>query len=163
MSRRDACVYNVDEMKFDLSQLSLDVDTPPIDEDGYVGLAGVRRALRRFLSFSEVAATSAGITTQQYQAMLAIRASRKRALAMRDLAEELLIKPNGAVQLVDRLEAIGMVRRDVGTRDRRVVLVSLTGLGERVIAVLAAEHVAELLHHRPLLVESLRRLKSMTT
>ena len=152
----------LDQMKFDLSQLTLDADTPPIDEDGYVGLAGVRQALRKFLNFSEAAATSAGITTQQYQAMLAIRASRNRALAMRDLAEELLIKPNGAVQLVDRLEAIGMVRRDAGPNDRRVVLVSLTDLGERVIAVLAAEHMAELLRHRPLLVESLRRLKSMT-
>jgi DNA-binding MarR family transcriptional regulator len=150
-------------MKFDLSQLNFDAQSPPIDEDGYVGLAGVRQALRRFLNFSEVAATSAGITTQQYQAMLAVRASRKRALAIKDLAEELLIKPNGAVQLVDRLEAIGMVRRDTGARDRRVVIVSLTDLGDRVIAVLAADHMAELLRYRPLLVESLRRLKSMTT
>jgi DNA-binding MarR family transcriptional regulator len=150
-------------MKFDLSQLNLSNPSPPIDEDGYAGLAGVRRALRQFLSFSEVAATSAGITTQQYQAMLAIRASRERALAMKDLADELLIKPHGAVQLVDRLEVIGMVRRDSNDRDRRVVVVSLTELGQRVIAVLAAEHMAELVAHRPLLVESLRRLKSMTT
>lgn len=69
----------------------------------------------------------------------------------------------GAVQLVDRLEAIGMVRRDTGVHDRRVVIVSLTDLGDRVIAVLAADHMAELLRYRPLLVESLRRLKSMTT
>ena len=150
-------------MKFDLSQLNLDAQSSPIDEDGFVGLAGVRRALRRFLSFSEAAATSAGITTQQYQAMLAIRASRERALAIKDLAEELLIKPNGAVQLVNRLEAIGMVRRDMDARDRRVVFVSLTDPGNRVIAILAADHMAELLRYRPLLVESLRRLKSMTT
>jgi len=148
-------------MKLDLSQLNLDTQSAPIDEDGYFGLAGVRRALRQFLSFSEVAATSAGITTQQYQAMLAIRASRKRRLAIKDLAEELLIKPNGAVQLVDRLEVAGMVRRDPDDTDRRVVAVSLTELGDRVIAVLAAEHMAELVRHRPLLVESLRRLKSI--
>ena len=55
-----------------------------------------------------------------------------------------------------------MVRRDAGQRDRRVVIVSLTKLGERVIAVLAAEHLAELVRQRPLLTESLRRLKSMT-
>jgi DNA-binding MarR family transcriptional regulator len=149
-------------MKFDVSQLNLDAQSSPIDEDGFVGLAGVRRALRRFLSFSEATATSAGITTQQYQAMLAIRASNERALAIKELAEELLIKPNGAVQLVDRLEAIGMVRRDTDARDRRVVFVSLTDLGNRVIAILAADHMAELLRYRPLLVESLRRLKSMT-
>lgn len=150
------------KMKFDLSQLSLDHKSQPIDEDGFVGLAGFRQALRRFLTFSEAAATSAGVTTQQYQAMLAIRASRKRALAIKDLAEELLLRPNGAVQLVDRLEGLGMVRRDAGQRDRRVVIVSLTKLGERVIAVLAAEHLAELVRQRPLLTELLRRLKSMT-
>jgi DNA-binding MarR family transcriptional regulator len=93
--------------------------------------------------------------------MLAIRASRKRALAMKDLAEEMLIRPNGAVQLVDRLETIGMVRRDSDDRDRRVVVVSLTELGNRVIAVLAADHTAELVRHRSLLVESLRRLRSL--
>lgn len=150
-------------MKFDLSQLSLDPNSPPIDEDGFVGLAGFRQALRRFLTFSEAAATSAGITTKQYQAMLAIRASRKRALAIGELAEELLLKPNGAVQLVDRLEGLGMASRHAGLRDRRVVLVSLTALGERVIAVLAAEHMVELVRQRPLLTGSLRRLKSMTT
>jgi DNA-binding MarR family transcriptional regulator len=149
------------KMKFDPSQLDLDTRSVPVDEDGFVGLAGVRRALRQFLRFSESAATSAGITTQQYQAMLAIRASRKRALAMKDLAEEMLIRPNGAVQLVDRLETIGMVRRDPDDRDRRVVVVSLTELGNRVIAVLAADHTAELVRHRSLLVESLRRLRSL--
>jgi DNA-binding MarR family transcriptional regulator len=149
------------KMKFDPSQLDLDTRSVPVDEDGFVGLAGVRRALRQFLRFSESAATSAGITTQQYQAMLAIRASRKRALAMKDLAEEMLIRPNGAVQLVDRLETIGMVRRDSDDRDRRVVVVSLTELGNRVIAVLAADHTAELVRHRSLLVESLRRLRSL--
>ena len=72
-----------------------------------------------------------------------------------------MLKPNGAVQMVDRLEAIGMVQRRVAPEDRRSVLVTLTQLGDRVLGVLAAEHLDELVRQRPLLVESLRRLKSI--
>ena len=133
----------------------------PVTEDDFVALAGFRLALRRFLSFSETAVSSEGVTTQQYQAMLAIRAHRKQELSVKDLAGELMLKPNGAVQLVDRLEAIGMVRRRAAPADRRSVLISLTALGNRVIAVLAAEHLAELARQRPLLAESLRHLKSI--
>jgi len=148
-------------MNIDLSHFD-DQSLEATNDQDFVGLAGVRLALRRFLTFSEATVKSAGVTSQQYQTMLAIRASEDRELSMKGLAREMMLKPNGAVQLVDRLETLGMVQRRAGATDRRVVLVALTGLGEKVIAVLAAEHLAELIQQRPLLVESLRRLKSMT-
>ena len=77
----------------------------------YKELAGFRHALRRFLAFSDVAAQTVGITSQQYQAMLAIAASDGEAMTMKELAEEMLLKPNGAVQLIDRLEGLGLVSR----------------------------------------------------
>jgi DNA-binding MarR family transcriptional regulator len=147
-------------MNIDLSHF--DTETADLmSEEGFVGLAGFRLAMRRFLSFSEAAVKSAGITSQQYQAMLAIRASEGQEVSMKALAQEMILKPNGAVQLVDRLEALRMVQRRSAKEDRRGVLISLTELGNRVIAVLAAEHSAELVRQRPLLVESLRRLKSI--
>jgi DNA-binding MarR family transcriptional regulator len=149
-------------MKIDLSHFEDSGAFEPLAEDDFVGLAGFRLALRRFLSFSEAAVKSAGVTSQQYQAMLAIRARQEQELSIKDLAQELMLKPNGAVQLVDRLEGIGMVQRRAAPDDRRSVLVTLTRLGDRVIAVLAAEHLSELVHQRPLLVESLRRLKSIS-
>ena len=133
----------------------------PLNEDDFVGLAGFRFALRRFLTFSEAAVKSAGITSQQYQTMLAVRASENQELSMKALAQEMMLKPNGTVQLVDRLEALGMLQRRSAPSDRRSVLITLTRLGNRVIEVLAAEHSAELVRQRPLLVESLRRLTSM--
>jgi len=93
--------------------------------------------------------------------MLAIRANPDREMSIKTLADEMMLRPNGAVQMVDRLEALGMVARNSSQDDRRSVLVTLTRLGNRVIKVLAAEHVSELIRQRPLLVESLRRLKAI--
>lgn len=124
----------------------------------YKGLAGFRHALRRFLAFSDVAAQSAGVTSQQYQAMLAIAASNNDALTMKELAEEMLLKPNGAVQLIDRLEGLGLVRRTASDEDRRHVLLTLTSEGEARLRSLARQHRTELIRHKQLLIESLERL-----
>lgn len=124
----------------------------------YEGLAGFRLALRKFLAFSEAALRSASVTSQQYQAMLAIAASPGETLTMKALASELMLKPNGAVQLVDRLEALGLVVRSASDADRRSVLLSLTTAGALKLRQLARQHRAELLEHRELLVESLERL-----
>ena len=48
--------------------------TGELDEESYRALAGFRYELRRFLHFSENAARGAGLTPQQHQALLAIRA-----------------------------------------------------------------------------------------
>jgi DNA-binding MarR family transcriptional regulator len=148
-------------VKLDLANLTSTDALEPLDDEAFAGLAGFRFALRQFLGFSEAALKSAGVTTQQYQAMLAIRATPEQELSIQGLAQQLMLKPNGAVQMVDRLESIGMVQRRVAPEDRRSVLVTLTQLGDRVVGVLAAEHLDELVRQRPLLVESLRRLKSI--
>lgn len=131
---------------------------PTGDAALYQDLASFRLALRKFLAFSETALGSAGVTSQQYQAILAIAASEDRTLSMKALAAELLLKPNGAVQLIDRLEALGMVRRTTSDADRRSVVLSLTSTGRALLRRFARLHRAELLQHRALLVESLERL-----
>jgi DNA-binding MarR family transcriptional regulator len=125
----------------------------------YKGLAGFRRELRKFLAFSEAVLQSAGITSQQYQAMLAIGASDAAAMSMKELARELLLKPNGAVQLIDRLEGLGLVSRAGSEGDRRQVQLTLTPDGEARVRTLARQHRAELIRHKQLLVESLERLE----
>ncbi|WP_245487454.1 hypothetical protein [Rhizobium leguminosarum] len=47
--------------------------TSGLADDVYEGLAGFRLAMRRFLSFSEAALAEAGVTSQQYQALLVVR------------------------------------------------------------------------------------------
>lgn len=129
----------------------------PISDRDYRALAGFRRQLRTFLSFSEEAAAQTGITAQQHQALLALRAAPDRALLIGELADHLRLRPHSASGLVDRLEKLGLVQRDRGT-DRRHVPVTLTHRGAETIATLALAHRAELRRLRPLLVEMLSEL-----
>ena len=61
-----------------------------------------------------------------------------------DLAEHLLIQHHGAVQLVDRAAAAGLVTRRRDETDHRLVHVVLTDEGRRVLESLSARHLDEL-------------------
>ena len=132
-----------------------------VDSSVYEGLAAFRLALRRFLAFSEAATAAVGVTSQQYQALLVIKTHAAGAIMIRDFAEQMLLQPNGAVQMVDRLVASGLVERSHSPTDGRSVLASLTTKGSAVLADLAAQHVKELLAQEPLLAESLMQLRAM--
>jgi DNA-binding MarR family transcriptional regulator len=129
----------------------------------YEGLAGFRYALRQFLAFSEAVTCTAGVTAQQYQALLVIKTGAGSAIMIRELAEQMLLQHNGAVQLVDRLAAANLVRREQSLADRRSVLVALTPKGSDLLEDLATRHLEELLKQEPLLAESLKRLRCITT
>ena len=132
-----------------------------VDPSVYEGLAAFRLALRRFLTFSEAATGAAGVTAQQYQALLAIKTHSTGAIMIREFADQMLLQHNGAVQMVDRLVAGGLVQRNHSPTDGRSVLVSLSAKGAALLERLAALHVEELLKQEPLLVESLRRLRQI--
>ena len=127
----------------------------------YARLAAWRRTLRGFLRFSEEAAERVGLTSQHYQAMLALRACRDdRRLTIADLAQELLIKHNSAVGLVDRLVEQQLVVREASNTDRRKVELRLSTRGRQVLAKLAAVHRREVQRIGPVLerlVSEIRR------
>jgi DNA-binding MarR family transcriptional regulator len=111
----------------------------------YAQLASFRHALRGFVRFSEAAAAQEGLTSQHYQAMLILRGWPEREpVSINDLAQQLLIKHNSAVGLVDRLAEVGLVVREPSTVDRRKVELHLTQRGRQVLAKLAAMHQGEL-------------------
>jgi DNA-binding MarR family transcriptional regulator len=111
----------------------------------YARLAGFRHALRRFLRFSETAAADVGLSGQHYQAMLAVRGwTEGGPFTIADLARQLLIKHNSAVELVDRLVKSNLLGRTVSTTDRRKVELQLTSRGRQVLAKLARVHRGEL-------------------
>jgi DNA-binding MarR family transcriptional regulator len=124
-------------------------------------LAGFRTALRRFLAFSEEATRAMGVSTQQYQAMLAIEAQPLGTMFVGELAEEMLLRPNAAVQLVDRLAAMGLVQRHKSTSDRRSVRVSLTGEGKSLFLQLATLHLDQLNKRKKQLADIVRQLKQV--
>jgi DNA-binding MarR family transcriptional regulator len=122
-------------------------------------LAGLRLVLRQFQSFSERTAEARGLTTQQYQALLAIKGEDSDApITVTLLAQRLLIKHNSAVGLVDRMEELGLVARRPSERDRRSVIVQITARGESVFKRLALAHRRELQRIAPELGRHARQL-----
>ena len=112
--------------------------------EDYARLAAFRQGVREFLRFSEEAAERAGLSAQQYQAMLILRASEGARTSINDLARQLIIKHNSAVGLVDRLVKEGLARRATSGGDRRKVELELTARGRQILAKLAETHRAEL-------------------
>jgi len=139
----------------------LSIPLMQIDQKQIRALAGFRNALRRFLVFSEEAARKEGVTTQQYQAILAIRARPHGSVSIGELAEELLLKSNAAVQLVDRLAKMGLVKRQRSEANVRVVLVQLTEAGEAVLLRLAALHLEQLSKRKKQWADIVRQLKGI--
>lgn len=118
----------------------------------YAQLAAFRHALRGFLRFSEAAAAQEGLTSQHYQAMLVLRGwPDGEPFSIGDLAQQLLLKHNSAVGLVDRLVDEGLVVRERSTVDRRKVELRLSPHGRRVLARLAAMHRRELRRIGPIM------------
>ena len=128
-----------------------------IDID-YAALAEFRFALRRFQMFSETKAGEAGLTPQQHQALLAIRAADPDAATVGYVAQRLIVKPHTASELIDRLEAIGLVRREPAPSDRRRALLRLTSQATGILSALSSAHRDEIRRLQPLLVEHLTRL-----
>lgn len=126
--------------------------TDDIDDRDYQALAAFRYELRRFLHFSEAAAGEAGLTVQQHQAMLAIRAAGREGMRVGEIAERLLLKPHSASGLIDRLEKLSLVERTPAAEDKRQVRIMLRPEGEALLKSLSAAHREELRRIRPLLV-----------
>jgi len=129
----------------------LDMEDVKIRDEDYAMLATFRYELRRFLHFSERAAEDAGVTAQQHQALLAIRAASGAAMPVGALAERLLLRPHSTTGLIDRLQKLDLVERFQADGDRRQVLVRLTPMGETLLATLSEAHRAELRRLTPLL------------
>jgi DNA-binding MarR family transcriptional regulator len=111
----------------------------------YRALAELRYRIRHFLHDGDAVAHAAGLEPQQYLLLLAIRGLPEGEEAtIRTLAERLALKHHSAVELIDRLEAHGYVRRNRGRDDRRRVLVSLLPRGERALEEVARHRINEL-------------------
>jgi DNA-binding MarR family transcriptional regulator len=125
----------------------------------YQALAEFRYQIRKFLHFSEQAVQAAGLERGQYQLMLAIKGIPEDVRPrIRELADRMQIQHHSAVELVNRLEAGGYVKRERASEDRREVLLALTAKGERTLEELALHHHEELQNAAPDLVAALRKV-----
>ncbi len=111
----------------------------------YRALAELRYRIRRFLQEGDATARAAGLEPQQYLLLLAVRGlPAGREASIRALADRLSLQHHSTVELVDRMEKHGFVRRERSGTDRRQVLVLLQPRGEKLLEKVARKRIVEL-------------------
>jgi len=134
-------------------------DSPSsLSDSDYARLADFRYALRRFMHFSERAAASEGLKPQQHQVLLAIRGRAAGSTTVGVLAERLRLKHHTTVELVQRLEAAGLVTKHAAPGDRRSMVLELTPEGSARLERLSLAHRSELKHLGPEILKLLSTL-----
>jgi DNA-binding MarR family transcriptional regulator len=116
-----------------------------ITELEFQALAELRYRIRKFIQAGDTAARQIGLEPQQYLLLLALRGLPPGSEAsIRTLAERLSLQHHSAVELVDRMEQHGYVKRARSTTDRRQVLVCLQSRGEKLLQKVAGKRLVEL-------------------
>ncbi|HET9400920.1 MAG TPA: MarR family transcriptional regulator [Candidatus Acidoferrales bacterium] len=123
---------------------------------GYRALAEFRYHIRLFFNATDDAVRTAGLEPEQYQLLLALRGMPQGETAtIRQLAQRLQVRHNTAVERIDRLERMRLVRRAHSAADRREVLIDLTPRGDAIFKKLAELRLRELRRSGPALVRAL--------
>ena len=116
-----------------------------ISETEFRALAELRYRIRQFLRQGDATAREEGLEPQQYLMLLAIRGLPPDVPGkIRALADRLAVKHHSAVELVDRLEQHGYVKRTRSREDKRQVLVSLLPKGQKVLERVVQQRISEL-------------------
>jgi DNA-binding MarR family transcriptional regulator len=94
------------------------------------------RALRRIIRATDIhshkLSTQYKITGPQLACLLAVQSSGP--LTGSTLAQNVYLSPSTVVGIIDRLEEKRLVKRERSSKDRRQVHISITPLGEQLIA-----------------------------
>jgi DNA-binding MarR family transcriptional regulator len=130
------------------------VDPSPSAE--HRAAAELRLALRRFHARTEQVTRAHGLTPQRYQLLLLIKVFEEDGATVGRLSKRLWIGQTAVTQLVRRAEDLGLIRRELSSRDARVHHLRLTPEGERRLA----DALAELGREREMLVAALAEIDS---
>ena len=114
----------------------------------YEALAELGLQLQQFLAFSKSNARRNNLTSQQYQALLAIKGFSHQHMSVGELADFLLVKRRTAVDLMNRMTRKGFLKRFRDSRDGRRILVTLTRKGEQRLSNIAELNWLELRSRR---------------
>jgi DNA-binding MarR family transcriptional regulator len=122
----------------------------------YRALAEFRYHIREYLHFSDQAAKLAGLEPKQYQLLLAVKGLPDDVSpTVSALAHQLRTRHHSTVELVNRAERNGLVKR---SRSGSYVLVQLTKKGERTLARVVDKRLREPRRAGPVLVKALQQL-----
>ena len=88
--------------------------------------AQFRSALRHFLARTNEVSAGAGLTSQRYDLLLAIKTADEETSTVGELVKRLSLPQPAVTELVKRAEEAGLVERAVLAADRRVSVLRLT-------------------------------------
>lgn len=135
------------------------LDESQLDREQYAAIATFRYELRRFLAFSEAAASAEGLPSQQHQALLAIAGHQSpEPPTVGTIADRLLIAPHTAAELISRMKKANLLTKSPSVHDRRVVELALTPQARNLLNRLTAAHLEELTSLEPALAQALQRI-----
>jgi DNA-binding MarR family transcriptional regulator len=122
-------------------------------------LADFRFELRRFLHFSEIAATEEGLHPHQHQLLLQVAGAPEGAVVtIAYAAERLGLRHNSVVELVNRSEGEGLLVRVADSADQRRALLRVTRKGKQALGRLSENHAREIQELAPRLVRTLEAI-----
>ena len=131
----------------------------PLSEPEYLALGEFRYQVRRFLRHMEEATRELSANPQQYQLVLAIKGlPHDIEPNISSLAERMQLNHNSMVELVDRCEERGLIRRTRSGADRRQVELAITADGYASLRKLASAARQELRAIGPSMAQALQSL-----
>lgn len=139
-------------------------DVTTLSDSDYARLLSARTRLRAFERWSADRAAEFGLTAAQHQLLLAVRGHRDpRGPTVGDVANYLLLKHHSAVELANRTQSLGLIKRIQDSDDHRVMRLSLTNKGRRLLSALSKTHLEELHRVASTLNLALAALRSRST
>jgi DNA-binding MarR family transcriptional regulator len=104
----------------------------PEHADHMAAVTSVMRVQQLLLSRIEESLKPYGLTFAAYEALRLLAFARHGTLPMGKMGERLMVHPASVTNAVSKLEQRGLVRRNLSTDDRRVILATITPEGRAV-------------------------------
>lgn len=82
-----------------------------------------------------------GLSVNEYEVLVRLSEAKGESLRMSDLASQLVHSRSRLTHTINRMERVGLVRRESCAEDRRGVICSLTDEGHRAVVAAAPGHV----------------------
>jgi DNA-binding MarR family transcriptional regulator len=117
-------------------------DKDPLLDEDYQRLLAFRSELREFLRWSEQAAHNGGLTPSLHQLLLVVRGHpTSPGPTIGQAAQALDIRHHSAVELAQRAETTGLIRRERDPLDQRRMHLELTDRGRQQLEGLTRAHL----------------------
>src|SRR6201992_947771 len=115
---------------------------PGEDADVYAAMRAVTsimRAQQILIAELDALLRPYGVTFSRYEALVLLSYSREGSLPLSKVGERLQVHATSVTNVIDRLEAAGLARREPNPRDGRGTLAVITAAGREVVTKAPAE------------------------